>query len=170
MNAVERNREEHDLDEGSWIYLSLSEADDPDSRSLRQSLVEACHKSGWPAISWSMPTRPEHDLDRSRFFGGMSDAVAHADLVVTLVDDRSTLGDAELAFAYRHRRPVVGIRFTGAGPDPSEVRAMLTDYGRGRIVDCESVDDCAEALRTALTDREFATIIHEASMEQAGDA
>lgn len=170
MNASEQAGYEHDLHEGSWVYLSLREGDDQVLRELRESLIEACHASGWPAISWSRPTRPEHDPDHARFFEGMSDAVAQADLLVTLIDDSSTIGDAELAFAYRYRRPVVGIKITGGEGDPSEVRALLPGYGRGRIVECEGVGDCAEALRSTLSDGDFLATIHEASVEQALNA
>jgi hypothetical protein len=168
MNAPEQAGEEHDLHEGSWVYLSLGEVQDQEVRDLRDSLTAACHASGWAAISWSRPTRPEHDPDHARFFEGVSDAVAQADLLVTLLtEDSSTIGDAELAFAYRYRRPVVGIKIADGGEGTSEVRALLPGYGRARIVECEGIGDCAAALRSALSDSDFLATIYEASMEQA---
>ena len=46
---------------------------------------------------------------------------------------------------------------------------MLHEYGRARVIECESVDDCAEALRLTLNDSDFVSTIHEASMEQMLD-
>jgi hypothetical protein len=169
MKASEQAGEGHDLHEGAWIYLSVGEARDQTDCGLRESLVEACHSSGWPAISWSRPDAPERDPDHARFFEGMSDAVARADLLVTLVGDGSTIGDAELAFAYRYGRPVVGIRITEEETDPSEVRAMLPGYRRARVIECRNAEDCAEALRLTLSDTEFLTTIYEASREQVSD-
>jgi DNA-binding NarL/FixJ family response regulator len=155
-----------DLDEGSWIYLSLGEADLRVRPGLREQVIEVCESSGWPAVSWSPPLHREHDV--SRFFEGMDHAVEHADVVIVLLEGDSAVADAELASALKHRRPVIGLSFAAGSFRRSAVQASLSTYARGRVVECADVDDCVSGLREALTDRSFGVTIHEAASEGVG--
>jgi nucleoside 2-deoxyribosyltransferase len=167
MNARARSPEVHDLDEGSWAYLSLWDQDERTGRHLHERVIEACESSGWPAVSWSPPAHEGNMIDSSRFFEGMSHAVEHADVVIVLMNRCSAMTDAELAFAYRHNRPVVGLRLRGGEEVAvSEVQAMLQRYTRARVIECENVDGCVSGLREALADSEFTATIREASGEQ----
>lgn len=157
-----------DLDEGSWVYLSLGEADLRTRPDLREQVIEACESSGWPAVSWSPAPRKDHDV--SRFTEGMDHAVEHADVVIVLMEGGSAVADAELASALKHRRPVVGLSFATEGLQRSAIQAMLSSYERGRVVECADVDDCVSGLREALTDRGFGVTIHEAASEGVGYA
>jgi nucleoside 2-deoxyribosyltransferase len=94
----------------------------------------------------------------------MSHAVERADAVVVLMSSRSAMTDVELAFAYRHNRPVVGLRLRDQEPN-SEIQAMLQRYGRARVVDCADIEDCVAALRSALSDAQFGATIREAAGE-----
>jgi nucleoside 2-deoxyribosyltransferase len=166
MNAQSHIDDVHDLDEGSWIYLSLREVDIRMGRDLRSRIVEVCESSGWPAVSWMPPAHKGNVTDSSRFFEGMSHAVEHADVVVVLMNRRSTMTDAELAFAYRHNRPVVGLRVVSEESDDSEVQAMLQRYARARLIDGEDLDACIAGLSEVLTDPEFALTIRKAAGEK----
>lgn len=167
MNAARPIVDEiRDLDEGSWVYLSLGEADPPARPDLHREVIKACESSGWPTVSWS--PSPHRGPDVRRFFEGMDHAVEHADVVVVLMDGDSAVADAELAFAYKHRRPVIGLSFAGETPQSSAVRAMLHSYERAHLVECVDVDGCAAGLREALTDQGFGVTIHEAASEGAG--
>ena len=169
MNAAQPIVDEiRDLDEGSWIYLSLGEADLRARPNLHQQVTKACESSGWPTVSWSPPPHAGHDV--RRFFEGMDHAVEHADVVIVLMNGDSSVADAELAFAYKHRRPVIGLSFVGESSQASTVRAMLHSYERARLVECGDVDGCAAGLREALTDRSFGVTIHEAASEGVGHA
>lgn len=167
MNAQSQVDEVHDLDEGSWVYLSLRGGERRTERDLHQRVIAACEASGWPAVSWSPPAHERNVIDSSRYFEGMSHAVEHADVVIAVVDSPSAMTDAELAFAYRHNRPVIGLRFGGQEAEASAVQAMLQRYGRARLIDCADVDDCATGLREALADPAFAATIREAAGEQS---
>lgn len=162
--------EVHDLNEGAWAYLSLWDGAPPLEDRLLHSVIEACEESGWPAISWSSPVHKGNALDSGHFFEGMSHAVEHADVVVVLMGSSSAMTDAELAFAYQHKRPVVGLCLEEDGAGGSEVRAMLGRYGRARLVECADIDDCAAGLKRALADPKFAETIREAAAEHPGDA
>jgi hypothetical protein len=157
-----------DLDEGSWVYLSLGEADLRVRPDLHREVIKACESCGWPTVSWSPLPHRRHDV--RRFFEGMDHAVEHADVVIVLMDGESAVADAELAFAYKHKRPVIGLSFAGENPQSSAVRAMLGSYERAHMVECADVDGCAAGLREALTDRRFGVTIHEAASEGIGDA
>jgi nucleoside 2-deoxyribosyltransferase len=170
MNAQPQVDEVHELDEGSWVYLSLWGVERRTERDLHQRVIEACEASGWPAVSWSPPAHKGNVTDSSRFFEGMSHAVEHADVVVVLVNSPSAMTDAELAFAYRHNRPVVGLRLGSQRTTASAVQAMLQRYGRAHLIDCADIDDCAAGLREALTDPGFAATIREAAGEQLDHA
>ena len=149
------------------MYLSLWDRDKRAGRDLHERVIEACESSGWPAVSWSPPAHKENVIDSSRFFEGMSHAVEHADVVVVLMNHRSAMTDAELAFAYSHNRPVVGLSLCdGEEIGASEVQAMLRRYARARVVECESVDACVSGLREVLADPKFTATIREAAGEQ----
>ena len=152
-----------ELDDGSWAYLSLGERDDARPGGLRHRVVEACREGGWPAVTWSQPTAKADDPDGERFRLGIDHAVGQADVVVALLGSVSEVTDAELEAAFRHRRPVVGLRLAGSAAGGSEVEARLSGYGRGRLVDCADLDDCGAALREALADEGFAQTIREAT-------
>ncbi|HEX7293054.1 MAG TPA: hypothetical protein VF259_00790, partial [Solirubrobacterales bacterium] len=151
MTAQSQVDEAHELDEGSWAYLSLWGLE---QRDLHRHIVDACEASGWPAVSWSPVAHEGNVTDSARFFEGMGHAVEHADVVIALVDTSSAMTDAELAFAYRHNRPVIGLRVGGREEKPSPVQAMLRRYGRGRLIDCADIDECSAGLRDALADPE----------------
>lgn len=153
----------HGLHEGSWVYLSLGDPDRQSRLDLRQRVIEACESSGWPAVSWS--TAPNRGHDPERHAEGMSHAVEHADVVVVLMDSDSVVTDAELAFAYKHRRPVIGLSLASVVPQSSPVRAMLATYERARMVDCADIAECATSLREALSDPGFIGAIHEETEE-----
>ncbi|HET7445776.1 MAG TPA: hypothetical protein VFJ57_14075 [Solirubrobacterales bacterium] len=97
----------------------------------------------------------------------MSDAVEHADVVIVLLDGDSAVIDTELGFAYNHRRPIVGLGFAGENPQSSPTRAMLGSYDRGRIVECEDLEECAAGLRRVLLDTAFIALVDEAAAEVA---
>src|SRR4029077_6832400 len=98
MSAQPRVDQVHDLDEGSWVYLSLWNAERRTHGDLHQRVIEACESSGWPAISWSPPRHSGNLTDSTRFFEGMNHAVEHADVVVVLMSGDSSMRDVELAF------------------------------------------------------------------------
>lgn len=155
-----------DLDEGSWVYLSLGAADLRARPDLREQVVKACESSGWPAVSWSPSPRKGHDV--SRFFEGIDHAVEHADVVIVLMEGDSAVADAELASALKHRRPVIGLSFAAENLQTSAIRGTLNSYERARVVECADVNDCVSGLREALTDRGFGVTIHEAASEGVG--
>jgi hypothetical protein len=156
----------HDLDEGSWVYLSLGGDAQRTQTDLYRRVSEACEKSGWPAVSWSPKPQEMNVASSARYFEGMSHAVEHADAVVVLMDSPSAMTDIELAFAYSHNRPVVGLRIGRQDPG-AEIQLMLQRHARGRVIDCADIDDCLIALRKALSDPQFAETIREAASEQA---
>lgn len=146
-----------DIHEGAWAYLSLGGLEG----DRRRLLVEACEASGWPAVSRS----PAPDRDPERFFEGMSHAVQHADVVVVLMDGESRLTDAELALAFVHRRPVIGLSCAGGASESSAVRTMLRDYRRARVLDRDDLEACATGLREALADPDFTATINRSVAE-----
>lgn len=156
-----------DLNEGSWVYLSLRSADKRIDRALHRQVIEACEASGWPAVSWSPTPHRGNVFDSGRFFEGMSHAVEHADAMVVLLDSPSALTDVELAFAYTHNRPVIALRI-GDPERRSEVQAMLRRHDRARVIDCADMDECVAVLRSALSDPEFGEMVRMAASEQAG--
>jgi len=167
MDALLRTDEVHDLDEGSWLYLSLGGTAHPrEHDDLRRRVIDACEKSGWPAVSWSPVPHEGNVIDSARFFDGMSHAVEHADAVVVLLNAPSPLTDVELAFAYSHNRPIVGLRI-GDRDSSSAVQAMLRRHGRAYVLDCTDVDECIDSLHKALADPHFAETIRQAAGEQA---
>lgn len=158
----------NEFDEGSWVYLSLSRSEDEGEDELRQGVIAALEENGWPAVTWSPP--PSGEALASHFFEGMAHAVEHADAVVVLLGGSSTLVDAELAFAYRHRRPVVALQLSGGEKCASGVRTMLRRYERARTVECGDAAECVSGLRSMLADPSFGEMVDEATWEIDGNA
>jgi hypothetical protein len=152
------------LDEGAWIYLI---ADDEGAEGgLRERISQTCEAGGWPAIGLSSTG---DDSDPGRLFEGVSQAVAHADIVVALLGDRSGTADAELALAYSHRRPIVAVCI-GANCPASGIEGMLEDYERARLISCDDAEECATRLRSVLSDPDFGETVRLAAGELATDA
>lgn len=169
MEASVRENEVHELDESSWIYLSLWGSGQLMERDLHQQVVGVCEASGWPAISWSPPAHTGNVTDSARYFEGIGHAVEHADFVVAFINGRSAMTDVELAFAYRHNRPVVGLRVGDQNEEISAVQGMLRRYGRARLIDAADIDGCVAALRDALADPGFAVMIQDANSDRVND-
>jgi len=156
------------LDDSSWVYLSLWNLERHTGSEVQRRVVEACEASGWPAVSWSPPAHDGNVTDSARYFEGMAHAVEHADLVVAWVDGPSAMTDAELAFAYSHHRPVVGLRVSSEEMGISAVQAMLRRYKRAWLVDAPDVEGCLAGLREALGDPEFRGMVHDAAEDRLG--
>lgn len=169
MAAERRPQDPPLLDEGSWAYLIGSEGDRETTGLLRDRVVEACEESGWPAVSGSSAGGKDR-MDPGLFFEGVRHSVGNADFVIALLGAAGGAADGELAMAYGHRRPVVGIQLAGEGSSVSETEAMLDDYERARVIACDDLDECAAGLREILSDPDFAATIHIAAGERAGDA
>ncbi|HEU4905129.1 MAG TPA: hypothetical protein VFT19_03305 [Solirubrobacterales bacterium] len=157
------------LDEGSWAYLIGAPSNRGAACLLRDRVIETCEENGWPAVSRSFAAGMD-PVDPGRFFEGVSHSVGHADFVVALLGIAGGAADGELAMAYGHRRPVVGIRLSGEGSPASETETMLDDYERARVVACDDLEECAAGLRKILSDPDFAATIHTAAGGRAGDA
>ncbi|HVD37551.1 MAG TPA: hypothetical protein VNC15_01825 [Solirubrobacterales bacterium] len=158
--AIEDQREPAEHDEGSWIYLSTGSNAQPAEHDLLEGVVEACAKSGWRTVTH--PSRHQgSSADPGRFFASLSHAVEHADVVVAMIGERDELADAELTLAYSHGRPVVGLQI-GEAPLDTQVRMLLADYERARVVTCSSPSECAVSLRETLADPAFAETIRQA--------
>jgi hypothetical protein len=166
MTDGDRAHESRAVDEGAWIYLIGSTPDSSGAGSLRQQVIQACEEGGWPAVSLPLPGAG-HPPDPGDLFEGVRHAVGHADCVVALLGEAAETTDAELALAYSHRRPIVGMRGSGDGPADSEMQAMLTSYERARVIVCDDVGECAAELRAVLDDPEFAATIRLAAGEHA---
>lgn len=158
------------VDEGAWIYLISKAADRSTPNGLRDSVVEACEAGGWPVVAWPFPaaagpTDPGHIFEAARH------AVVHADCVVALVGGAAETADAELALAFSHRRPIVGLRLSGGSfPASSAVEEMLGTYERARVIACDSPEECAVRLRATFSDPDFTETMREAAGEFAGNA
>lgn len=150
-----------EVDEGSWVYLSIASGGDRSQQVMFEQVTEACAKSGWMTVSHQVSERAGRASDPGRFFAGVSHAIQHADAVVALIGARTDISDAELTLAYSHCRPVIGMRVEGAAMD-SEPRMLLAGYERGRVLSCSSAADCAAALRETLSDPTFVEIVREA--------
>lgn len=169
MAAENRPQDPSPLDEGSWAYLIGAESDRGAADLLRDQVIETCEERGWPAVS-SSSAAGAGPVDPGRFFEGVSHSVGHADFVVALLGVASGAADGELAMAYGHRRPVVGIRFSSESSSASETEAMLDDYDRARVIVCDDLEECAVGLREVLSDPDFVATIHTAAGEWAGHA
>lgn len=158
-----------ELDEGSWVYLSLGDLDGSD-RELSRHVIETCESNGWSAVTSAPPPDEDRLADSAHFFEGMSHAVEHADVVIVSVNRPSAMADVELAFAYRHRKPVIVLRNQRAEAVVSDVRDMARRYDRAFIVDCVDAEGCVGGLRDAFDDPRFAEIISDAAREPSSYA
>lgn len=159
----ERKAETTVIDEGAWIYLIG--APRGDGEALPDRLVETCEENGWPIVS-GREVGEDPTGDPGRLFEGISHAVEHADCVVALLGSSAELADAELALAYSHRRPIVGMCAIDEKRPASEVEAMLEGYERARLIACGSSAECAAELAAVLGDPEFAATIRHAAAER----
>lgn len=159
--AIEDQREPSELDEGSWIYLSTGSSAQPAEQDLLERVVEACAKSGWRTVTHPPPRREGSSADPGRFFASLSHAVEHADVVVVMIGERDEMADAELTLAYSHGRPVVGLQI-GEAPFDTQIRMLLADYERARVVTCSSPSECEVSLQETLADPAFAETIRQA--------
>jgi Ni,Fe-hydrogenase maturation factor len=75
------------------------------------------------------------------------------------------MADAELAFAYRHNKPVIALQIQQGDAVGSDLRAMLQRYDRAFIVECADADGCVGGLREAFDDPRFTEIVNEAAGE-----
>jgi hypothetical protein len=168
MSKLSQAEKAGTLDEGAWVYL-ISPGADRCPNSLHERVVEACEAGGWKAVGWSALATPGVG-DAGRLFEGVSHAVEHAACVVALVGTEAETTDAELALAYSHRRPIVGLRLDAGDCPVSPVQGMLETYERARVISCESTEDCAAELRSTFSDPDFAETIRRAAGERAVSA
>ncbi|MEX2447592.1 MAG: hypothetical protein WD404_02480 [Solirubrobacterales bacterium] len=164
MITEPQNEERPLADEGSWVYLIGAGNRREDAGELRERVIDACEASGWPAVSWSPDTKGA-EKEPGRLFEGMRHAVAHSDFVVALLGAPAGTVDAELAIAYGHRRPIVGIHRSAEGMAISKTQAMLEDYEVARLIRCEDLEGCAAQLRGVLSDPDFTAAIHASAGE-----
>lgn len=151
-------------DGDAWIYLIAPLAGEG---HVRKRVVEACEEGGWPTVAW-----PEEGFDHDdpgHLFEDVRHAVEHADSVIALLGETDGIADAELALAYSHRRPIIGLQLTDSRSPASEVQAMLQDYERARVVSCEDPEECAVRLSKVLADPDFGATINQAVGERAAD-
>jgi hypothetical protein len=154
------------FDGASWVYLISSSPGMTGEDPVRSSVVAACEEGGWPVVSWPREGTAQQ-LDSDHLFEDVRHAVEHADCVIALLGQTGESSDAELAIAYSHRRPIIGLRTDGERSSISGVEAMLARYGRARLVSCDSPDECAGQLRAVLSDPEFGATMSQAIGEQA---
>jgi len=154
------------VDEGAWIYLIA--ASEGVGEPLCERIAQTCEAGGWPAIG--LPDGETDGLrDPGQLFEGVSHAVAHADFVVALLGDRGETTDVELALAYSHRRPIVGVR-VGADLPASGIESMLESYERARVISCADAEECAVRLQAVLSDPDFGETVRQAAGELTVDA
>lgn len=158
------------LDEGAWIYMISPSARRPGDDAVRERIVETCEAGGWPTVSWSPTDAERSSGDPGPLFEGIRHAVEHADCVVALLGGTGETADAELALAYSHRRPIIGMRLSGDEFAASPVEAMLERYERARVISCDDAEGCATALHAVFSDPEFTATIHQAASEQVSGA
>ncbi len=89
--------------------------------------------------------------------------MGHADVVIALIDGESDLANAELALAYSHRRPIVGVKLSTEAGSP--LQSWLAGYERARTIDCSDPDECFHGLRKVFADPEFAETVRQAAGE-----
>ncbi len=142
-------------------------AEDRDGDDLKARLTAAFEAGGWATARWSGSA--EGRSDPGRLLEGMSDAVGHADVVVVHAGSNSPMSHAELALAYSHRRPIIGIRMFDEEP-PAELQGMLSFYERARVVTCVDADDCIARVNEVLADPDFGETIRLSSVERSVDA
>lgn len=161
MTAEHQTLEAAAVDEGSWVYLSHSMEGEQPGGDLHDRVAEACEASGWPAV-WSPSERKGRAADPGRFFESVRHAVEQADVVVAFIGRATEMTNAELTLAYSHRRPIVGICLDEE--DASDIRTMLQEYERARVITCADPDECAAGLRATFVDPEFAETIRLAAV------
>lgn len=165
---AERNADEATVvDEGAWIYLIGAHRGG--GEALPERLADSCEESGWPIVSGGTIARG-HCGDPGDLFEGISHAVEHADCVVALLGGSAEMTDVELALAFSHRRPIVGLRIAGGDLPASEFETMLERYERARVIACEDPAECAAELATVFDDPEFAATIRRAAGESVAAA
>ncbi|MGH2940125.1 MAG: hypothetical protein ACRDPE_18610 [Solirubrobacterales bacterium] len=152
-----------EFDDGSWVYLGIDEAD----RSLRQALFDACHANGWPAVSGRSLGVLSESGNSGEVFEGIAHAVEHADVVIVALDGSSGIVDAELAFAYRHNRPIIAVISAGAQVESSPIRSMLRGYGRSFVVERDESDSWLAELRMTFGSSVFAQAVQDAAGESS---
>jgi nucleoside 2-deoxyribosyltransferase len=154
------------VDGAAWIYLISPGVDRLAGDAVRERVVEVCAKGGWPTVGW--PTEdPERHRDPGHLFEDVRHAVEHADCVIALLGDLDATADAELALAYSHRRPIIGLRPARKDSTASEVQAMLEGYERARVIACAGSEECGSRLHAVLSDPEFGATIRQAVGERA---
>jgi hypothetical protein len=159
--TAEKYAEVPEIDEGSWVYLGDT-ATAAASTQLREKVAEACEGSGWAIVSRPVEERVGRGADPGHFFESMRHAVEHADVVVAFIGEGTEMSDVELALAYSHGRPVVGIRLSDQGALGAGAEKMLQEYGRARLITCADAEGCAVGLREAFADSDFAETIRQA--------
>jgi hypothetical protein len=155
-----------EADEASWIYVSgprgVTAADD-----LYDLLTAACVETGWHVY------RPSQQAEPSGLTGDLFErvqhAVGHAEAFVAHIGTESPSLGAELALARARRRPIVGVLLAGDSP-PDLICSLVADYERGRIVECETAQECREGVRQVLMDPGFADVVRAAVAEDFDDA
>lgn len=152
--------EDHGIEDGSWVYLSLSGA----TGELEQLVADACRANGWPAVTAHAPEEGGHGGSAS-FFEAISHAVEHADVVIVSLDRSSSFVDAELAFACRYGRPVIAFATGAEEFDVTQVRSMLPAYERAFIVEAVDTDTRMDQLRRTFEDPAFGAIVQAAAGE-----
>lgn len=169
MSGEQQAQEIPLADEGSWAYLIAPAEGSKSADRLRAGVVDACEASGWPTVTRSL-SGARHGPDPGDFFEDLRHAVEHADVVVALLGDAESSLDAELAMAYGHRRPIVGIRLASDDPSSSELQAMLERYERAHVIACDNVDECASGLHDLFSDSGFALTVRAAGGERVAHA
>jgi hypothetical protein len=167
MSGEQQAQEIPLADEGSWAYLIAPGGGEEGADPLRDRVAETCEAGGWPMVRRS-PAEAGDTEDPGDFFEGVRHAVENADVVVALLGGGGAALDAELALAYGHRRPIVGVRLGHEASYSSAVQAMLERYERARVVTGEDPDGCAARLRDLFSDSDFALTVRAAGGERVG--
>ncbi len=154
------------VDGAAWIYLISGAAGLATEDSVRERVMEICEEGGWPIVGW--PTDdPDRHSDPGHLFEDVRHAVEHADCVVAVLGEPGEVADAELALAYSHRRPIIGLRVAREDSPASTVQAMLEGYERARVISCGDSEECGAQLRAVLSDPDFGVTIRQAVGERA---
>jgi nucleoside 2-deoxyribosyltransferase len=154
------------VDGAAWIYLISPAVDRLAGDSVHERVVEVCAKGGWPTVGWPTEDSERH-RDPGHLFEDVRHAVEHADCVIALLGDLDETADAELALAYSHRRPIIGLRSARKDSTASEVQAMLEGYERARVISCGDSEECGSRLHAVLSDPDFGATIRQAVGERA---
>jgi hypothetical protein len=155
-----------EVHEGAWVYVSgpLHVPERQKAVELYEQLAAACESSGWHAY------RPYRDIlgpgvnDPEPLFDRVRHAVEHADACILYIGAPSSSVGAELALAYEHNRPIIGVYLRDE--QPSElVSSMLATYPRARLVRCSDAGECADHVKQVLSDPEFSGFVRAAAAE-----